>query len=121
MTAADTTVLSISLADTAAILGCSYSHVYRLASRGELPGAYRLGHRWLVHRARLIAAIESQASSPGVLHNTGGDSRGGGAFPPASAAAPSGHPARDTSWIHTVNRRPLIHAALDKLDGDDHA
>lgn len=37
-----------SIADAAAEIGCSPSHLYRLARAGQLPGAYRLGNRWFV-------------------------------------------------------------------------
>ena len=34
------------LAEVAARLGLSPKHVYALAARGEIPGAYRIGRNW---------------------------------------------------------------------------
>lgn len=42
-------VTSISIPELAKRNSASKAHFYRLAARGELPGAYRLGRRWLVH------------------------------------------------------------------------
>lgn len=41
-------VIAESIPEAAAEIGCSPSHLYRLARLGELPGAYRLGTRWFV-------------------------------------------------------------------------
>lgn len=56
------TPLSISLAAAAELLGCSESHLRRLAQRGQLPGAYRMGHRWLVVRHVLVDHVEQLAT-----------------------------------------------------------
>jgi len=49
------TPLAMSVADAAALIGCSPSHLYRLARAGELPGAYRLGCRWFVATEPFLA------------------------------------------------------------------
>ena len=59
-----TSVRSISLKEAAAELGVSSEHVRRLAVAGQLPGAYRLGRRWLVHRERFTAFIEANFDHP---------------------------------------------------------
>lgn len=40
--------IAVSVQTLATQIGCSSSHLYRLARAGELPGAYRLGSRWFV-------------------------------------------------------------------------
>jgi excisionase family DNA binding protein len=47
----------------AALLGISKDLAYDLARRGELPGAFQLGRRWLVSTVRLWAHV----------HGAGGD------------------------------------------------
>ena len=39
------------LQDIAAITGVSEVTLRRLAAKGELPGAYRMGHQWIVNRS----------------------------------------------------------------------
>jgi excisionase family DNA binding protein len=53
--AADPNVLSVPQA--AKRLGISKDLAYELARRGELPGAFRLGRRWLVSAVRLGHAV----------------------------------------------------------------
>jgi len=45
----------LTVAEVAALLGCSRRHVYHLVDREELPGARRLGHRVLIVRPVLEA------------------------------------------------------------------
>jgi len=45
----------LSVAQVAALLGCSRRHVYHLVDREQLPGARRLGHRVLIVRPVLEA------------------------------------------------------------------
>lgn len=46
-----------SVPEAANILGISKDLAYDLARRGELPGAFQLGRRWLVSLIRLRAAV----------------------------------------------------------------
>lgn len=48
-TASDFDIASVTVPELARTLGVSKTHLYRLAERNELPGAYRLGRRLLVH------------------------------------------------------------------------
>ena len=59
MTVADP--ISISVKQAAEMLGISRDHAYDLNAAGQLPGAYRLGGRILVHVPTLMAEIESRA------------------------------------------------------------
>jgi len=47
----------VSVPAAAKLLGISKDLAYDLARRGELPGAFQLGRRWLVSLIRLRAAI----------------------------------------------------------------
>jgi excisionase family DNA binding protein len=47
----------LSIPETARMLNMSAEHCYRLARRGDLPGAVRIGSRWLVSRPRLSAHL----------------------------------------------------------------
>ncbi len=53
--AADPYVASVPEAPS--LLGISKDLAYDLARRGELPGAFQLGRRWLVSLIRLRAAV----------------------------------------------------------------
>ena len=46
-----------SVPEAANLLGISKDLAYDLARRGELPGAFQLGRRWLVSLIRLRAAV----------------------------------------------------------------
>lgn len=46
-----------SVPEAARMLGISKDLAYDLARRGELPGAFQLGRRWLVSLVRLRAAV----------------------------------------------------------------
>ena len=46
-----------SVPEVAEMLGISKDLAYDLARRGELPGAFQLGRRWLVSLIRLRAAV----------------------------------------------------------------
>jgi excisionase family DNA binding protein len=46
-----------SVPEAANMLGISKDLAYDLARRGELPGAFQLGRRWLVSLIRLRAAV----------------------------------------------------------------
>ena len=54
-------VTAVSIPVLAERNGVSSAHFYRLAHRGELPGAYRLGCRWLVHLATFERETEAMA------------------------------------------------------------
>ena len=47
--------------EAAKLLGVSRQTGYDLANRGELPGALRLGRRWVVSRKVLEAWLEGKA------------------------------------------------------------
>ena len=53
--AADPYVASVP--EAAEMLGISKDLAYDLARRGELPGAFQLGRRWLVSLVKLRAAV----------------------------------------------------------------
>lgn len=53
--AADPYVASVP--EAAKMLGISKDLAYNLARRGELPGAFQLGRRWLVSLIKLRAAV----------------------------------------------------------------
>jgi excisionase family DNA binding protein len=53
--AAEANVLSVP--EAAERLGISKDLAYELARRWELPGAFRLGRRWLVSAVRLCLAV----------------------------------------------------------------
>lgn len=57
----DFEVTSVSIPELAKRNSVSKAHFYRLAQRGELPGAYRLGRRWLVHVATFERETEAMA------------------------------------------------------------
>lgn len=44
---------TLTILEVSKILGISPRHAYLLAARGDLPGALRLGTRWVIVRARL--------------------------------------------------------------------
>lgn len=59
---------TLSLEDTATYLNVSLPHVGNLAREGRLPGAFKLGRRWLVSRQvldRLLADPGSAAAVEG--------------------------------------------------------
>lgn len=60
-----------SVPEAAEMLGISKDLAYDLARRGELPGAFQLGRRWLVSLVKLRAAIhgpqDGVAQKPGEL------------------------------------------------------
>jgi excisionase family DNA binding protein len=47
----------VTVPEAAKLLGISKDLAYDLARRGELPGAFQLGRRWLVSLIRLRAAV----------------------------------------------------------------
>jgi len=49
---------TFTVTETARLLGISRQLAYILASQGRLPGALRLGHRWVVSRRQLEKFIE---------------------------------------------------------------
>jgi excisionase family DNA binding protein len=49
--------LTVSITEAARLYGISRSSAYMLARRGELPGALRLGGRYVVGRAALDRAL----------------------------------------------------------------
>jgi hypothetical protein len=56
--------VSISVKQAAEIIGISERKAYYLAGRNELPGAYRMAGRVLVHVPTLLADLESRATAP---------------------------------------------------------
>ena len=50
----------LTISETARLLRVSEKSVYRLAQRGELPGAVKLGTIWRVSRKELMAWVEAQ-------------------------------------------------------------
>lgn len=54
--------VSISVEQAAKVIGIGRTYAYDLASKGRLPGAYRMGNRILVHRPTLLADIEAMAT-----------------------------------------------------------
>jgi excisionase family DNA binding protein len=47
----------LKIAEVAQLLRISASNVYRLAERGELPGACKVGAQWRVSREQLLAGV----------------------------------------------------------------
>lgn len=50
---------TIKVEEAAHILGIGRQTAYDLAARGELPGALRLGRRWVVSRKALNAYLDA--------------------------------------------------------------
>lgn len=48
---------TISAKEAADILGLSLNTVYRLAKSGQLAGASKVGRKWRIHRATLLASL----------------------------------------------------------------
>ena len=48
--------------EAAKLIGVSRQTAYALAARGELPGALRLGRRWVVGRKVLMEWLEGKPS-----------------------------------------------------------
>lgn len=61
---ADPELATLTIPEAAAILHVSHSHLYRLAKRGELPGAIHLGAAVRIHKGRLMRWLES-GEAPG--------------------------------------------------------
>ena len=53
--------ITMSIPEACALLGISQSLGRQLAGKGEFPGAFKLGGRWLVHRAIFEAELERLA------------------------------------------------------------
>lgn len=62
---ADPELATFTIAEAARILRVSDSHLYRLAKRGQLPGAIHLGSAVRVHRGQLLRWLEQQTEAPG--------------------------------------------------------
>jgi excisionase family DNA binding protein len=65
----EATRLTLTIAEAAAALGVSERHLYQLARDGRLPGALRLGNRWLIPRRaleRLLGQDEQPIEAPPV-------------------------------------------------------
>ena len=58
---AKTESATMTVEEAAAILGIGRQTAYNLAVRGELPGALRLGRRWIVSRKALESWLECKA------------------------------------------------------------
>lgn len=48
--------------DLAHLLTLSAAEVRKMAGRGELPGAFRVGRRWLFHRASVQAWLDTRTA-----------------------------------------------------------
>ena len=55
--------ITFTVQELAARLGCSEGHLYRLIERDELPGAYQLGHKHLIHKPTFLAWEADQVAS----------------------------------------------------------
>lgn len=60
----DPALETLSVSEAAAVLRVSPNHVRRLAAKREMPGAFRLGTRILINKARLLAWIKAQGQRP---------------------------------------------------------
>ena len=47
----------LKIAEVAQLLRISASNAYRMAERGELPGAVKVGGLWRIGRAQLLAGV----------------------------------------------------------------
>jgi excisionase family DNA binding protein len=54
---------TISVAEAGAMLGIGRGLAYELAKRGELPGVIRLGHRYVISRARIEQVLAGEAET----------------------------------------------------------
>ena len=54
---------TVTVEESARILGIGRQTAYELAVQGKLPGALRLGRRWVVSRKILEAWLEGNASA----------------------------------------------------------
>lgn len=52
---------TMKIEEAARLLGVGRQTAYDLANRGELPGALRLGRRWVISRKALEAWLEGKA------------------------------------------------------------
>ncbi len=53
----------VSIPQVAELLGISKDLAYDLARRGELPGAFQLGRRWMVSLVRLRGAVHGEGGT----------------------------------------------------------
>ena len=53
----------VSVPEAAELLGISKDLAYDLARRGELPGAFQLGRRWIVSLVRLQSAVHGESGT----------------------------------------------------------
>ncbi len=58
---AKTKPATMTVEEAAALLGIGRQTAYDLAARGGLPGALRLGRRWVISRKALDAWLEGKA------------------------------------------------------------
>ena len=58
---AKTEPATMKVGEAAEMLGIGRQTAYNLATQGELPGALRLGRRWVVSRKALDAWLEGKA------------------------------------------------------------
>jgi excisionase family DNA binding protein len=49
---------TLTITQASVLLGISRNYAFELAAKGELPGARKLGNRWLVSRRALEAFID---------------------------------------------------------------
>jgi excisionase family DNA binding protein len=62
-----TEALTVPVPEAARMLGISRGGAYALARRGELPGAIKLGGRYVVSRRVLERAIDGEAATERVV------------------------------------------------------
>ena len=56
----DTDQAAMKIGEAAQVLGIARQTAYDLAVRGELPGALRLGRRWVVSRKKLMEWLDGK-------------------------------------------------------------
>jgi excisionase family DNA binding protein len=54
---------TLNLPEAAALLGVSRTYIYARAHRGDLPGIFRLGRRWLVSRKVLDRLLNPKSDA----------------------------------------------------------
>ncbi len=55
--------LALSAEEAFAVLGISRPHGFRMLREGRIPGAFRLGKRWIISRARLEEFLKNPESN----------------------------------------------------------
>jgi excisionase family DNA binding protein len=63
MTTTSNEPIAVSVREAAAMIGVTPQHLYNLHAAGQLPGAYRMGRRILVHLETFRDAMAMKAAS----------------------------------------------------------